>query len=131
MKPMPPDHVLKMFRIERDRLMLFCSGQWITLPRLTRHTIQGRQIWAKHLYWYLRNGEWPVGRIEHIDGDPLNFASENQRLMRNTEYTRSKPWRCVVRDADGLSRHLGYFETKEERDAASRTYRQMRDAGLV
>ena len=78
-----------------------------------------RVIWAMH-YWH-----WPVGQIDHIDGNGLNNRLGNLRTVTRTEQHRNKPIsktnksgvmgvRYNKRDKDWVvrisQRHIGSFK---------------------
>ena len=127
----PPDSFLACFRIDRGLLQVFRGGYWYQLPVQSRYSIKGRQVSASRLYWYLYWGSWPEHRIYFADGDPLNFARSNLAAVRVPPLGRTKKWQAVCRDSTGKTRHLGYFLTREERDAAMQTFKSMRASGLV
>lgn len=93
----------------------------------------GNTLYYSHrLAWILYYGEWPVGCIDHIDGDKLNNSLSNlrqatsQENMRNlkkrcntssiykgvTWCKRKKKWKAQIR-FDDKNLHLGYFLEEE------------------
>ena len=100
--------------------------------------IDGKLCLEHRIIFFYANGRWPVGDIDHIDGNPLNNAlsnirecsrAENMQNMRvRTKNHLGQPksskfpgvtwcgkkgqWRAQIR-AGGKHRHLGYFETEE------------------
>lgn len=92
-------------------------------------------IMIHRLIWVLHYGAWPLGEIDHIDGDKTNNAIMNLRdvtksgNMRN-QHVRSdstsgfpgvhfckdkgsRPWAAKI-GIRGRWKHLGYFATREE-----------------
>lgn len=41
--------------------------------------IDGKKVPAQNIAWVLEYGEWPEGILDHIDGNPLNYAILNLR----------------------------------------------------
>lgn len=100
-------------------------------------TILQRIYRAHRVAWLLMTGEWPVGDIDHIDGDPKNnkfsnlrdvTSSENHRNARLSKRNKSGAtgvcwhkktgkWQASV-TVDYQHKTLGFFENKEEAIAA-------------
>lgn len=131
MSTKPPDRFLSLFRIEHGLLQVFRGGYWFTLPLQSRYSIDGRQVSGSKLHWFLYWGNWPEHRIYFADGDTLNYSKDNMVAVRARSIGRLKPYQAVCRDSTGKARHLGYFLTREERDAAMQTFKAMRASGLV
>ena len=131
MSTKPPDRFLSLFRIEHGLLQVFRGGYWFTLPLQSRYSIDGRQVSGSKLHWFLYWGNWPEHRIYFADGDTLNYSKDNMVAVRARSIGRLKPYQAVCRDSTGKARHLGYFLTQEERDAALATFKAMRASGLV
>lgn len=93
---------------------------------------------AHRLAWLYVNGEWPVGPLDHINGNPgdnrianlrIATGAENSRNIskhaRNTSGLRGVDfrkgmgrWRATIM-VDRKKMHLGYFDTAAE---AARAY---------
>lgn len=131
MSTKPPDRFLSLFRIEHGLLQVFRGGYWFTLPLQSRYSIDGRQVSGAKLHWFLYWGNWPEHRIYFTDGDTLNYSKDNMVAVRARSVGRLKPYQAVCRDSTGKARHLGYFMTQEERDAALATFKAMKASGLV
>jgi hypothetical protein len=94
-------------------------------------TIFGTLARAHRVAWALHYGHWPVGEIDHIDGNPANNAIANLRdvdrtgnarnLKRNATNTsgcggvsfdiRRGQWKAYIW-VDGSQRFLGRFDSK-------------------
>jgi len=102
-------------------------------------TILSRQVLTHRAVWAFINGEWPHHQIDHIDGDRGNNRIENLRdipealnhrnIARKAKTTA--PYNGVTQDKrtgrwvarihyDGLSRHVGVFDTLDEAIRARR-----------
>jgi len=100
-------------------------------------------------------GQWPLGEIDHRDGDPTNDKFENlreatrtfnQQNMRRPIKTKrsskylgvfanktggSKPWRAAIQDR-GRQIWLGAFATEEEaRDAYLSAKRRLHEGCTI
>lgn len=60
------------------------------------------EIYAHQVIWALEHNEWPVGEINHINGNPEDNRIENLRLASRKEITRNQSLH-----ADSKSGHLG------------------------
>lgn len=104
-----------------------------------KSSILGRQVLAHRAVWAFVNGEWPKHQIDHMDGDRTNNRIENLRDVpeyinhRNNARKRgtTAPYNGVSQDKrtnrwiarihyDGLSRHVGVYDTLEEAIQARR-----------
>lgn len=92
--------------------------------------VNGRAYLAHRIVWLLKNGEWPAGQIDHIDGDRSNSRIENLRdtdsrgnnrngALRSTNtsgtcgvswHSRAKKWQAYISDNNGKWKHLGFFD---------------------
>jgi hypothetical protein len=84
---------------------------------------------AHRLAWLMAYGEFPVGAIDHIDGNRDNNALSNLRLAdpeqnsRNTAvrrkglkgaYRSGNTWFSVIRTGDNSKVYLGSFSSEKE-----------------
>ncbi|MCO1367149.1 HNH endonuclease [Burkholderia multivorans] len=96
--------------------------------------IDGVEIKAHRLAWFLVHGEWPQDRIDHINGDPSDnrisnlrdatarINAENQRrakvtnqakLLGVTWHAKRGKWQAEI-STNGKKKYLGLFESAEE-----------------
>lgn len=91
--------------------------------------------------WALTHGRWPIGDIDHRDGNPSNNRLDNLReatrsenmqnrrvaqsnsrsgrlgVWRSNRQNLKKPWKAVV-VTGGKAVHVGYFASEEEAQSA-------------
>ncbi len=100
--------------------------------------IKGRRYLAHRLAWLYMTGEWPSHQIDHINLKKsdnrwcnLREATHGQNICNQAGYAesglkgayykgdayRSRPWFSAI-NLGGVIRHLGYFSTPEEANAA-------------
>lgn len=102
--------------------------------------IFGRKAYAHRVAYALYHGEWPVGVIDHINGNPLdnrivNLRDVSQRTnMRNQKerntntsgvtgvvrFKRNGKWRAQI-TAEGKCKFLGYFVDFDDAVAARKS----------
>lgn len=87
-----------------------------------------RRFYAHRLAWFLSNGEWPAGDIDHINGNPgdnrlanLRLASRSQNCMntrsrggssrfRGVSFHKQRGrWRAFLN-----TQHIGLFDSEED-----------------
>lgn len=97
-----------------------------------------RQVRAHRLAWFLTQGEWPCGEIDHINGDRSDNRMANLRVVdrcgnsqnrkaahRDSSHgflgaswnVQHKRWQAKI-VAQKVRHHLGYFDTAEAAHAA-------------
>lgn len=102
-----------------------------------RLSIDGHEVYASQIIWFIRRREWPKFTLDHRDTDKLNDSISNLRKAtkaqnafnsamnaRNTSgfkgvsFCRStNKWRASIRIA-GREKNLGRYHTPEEAHAA-------------
>jgi hypothetical protein len=99
--------------------------------------IDSRAYGCHRLAWYYVYGYWPIGEIDHINGDPLDKRICNLREASSSQNKQNRrPRRGALAGLKGVSRCcdrpkwraritvnrrevvLGYFDTKEQAHAA-------------
>lgn len=103
----------------------------------------GKKYLAHRLAWFYSTGSWPVGDIDHIDGNRSNNvwgnlreATRSQNLCNMTTprtnrsgvkgvrwFHRTHKWSAQVQ-LEGKAKHLGYFANIEDASVAVRNYRE-------
>lgn len=74
---------------------------------------RGQYIALHRLVWFLVHGEWPDGRLIHLDGDKRNNWIENLELEHRVKIYQTKAG-FVVKVRDGvLLRELGTFDNRD------------------
>jgi len=95
--------------------------------------IQGARYYAQRLAWLYTFGRWPIGQIDHINGDKSDNRIENLREVTHAEngknqkrscantsgvtgvsrHKRASKWQARI-NADGVEKHLGLFVNKQD-----------------
>ena len=93
----------------------------------------GKQYYAHRLIWLLTTGAWPVGQIDHINGNKTDNRIDNLRDVSNREngknqrprknntsgimgvywYKNCRKWNAQIKVGDKLV-NLGYFTEIED-----------------
>ena len=101
--------------------------------------IDGVEVKAHQLVWFIAHGKWPETLIDHINGDPSDNRLENlrdasakvngqnkRRAYKNSTSAmlgaawnsgRAK-WQSQVTDNNGKRHYLGLFDSPEDAHAA-------------
>lgn len=112
--------------------------------------IQGASYFAHRLAWLYVYGFWPVGVIDHINGDKLdnrisnlrdvshqansqNIKSSKRALPLGVYFQpRKKERRYSAKICtDGKQEHLGYFDTPEDAHTAYLLAKRVRHVGCT
>lgn len=109
-----------------------CTGRPAGTPDskgYCRTIVHGRMLLNHRIIWFLHHGEWPIGDVDHIDGNPRNNHPDNLRDVGRTEnnhnraargyhwHKRARKWLAQIQ-LDGKKHNLGYFNTEAEARAA-------------
>ena len=109
LSPYPVDGTMRA-----QGLMLKWRGQYLALHRLV---------------WFLVHGEWPDGRLIHLDGDKANNWAENLELEHRVKIHQTKAG-FVVKVRDGVTlRELGTFDNRDGAITAVRFYQSINPLG--
>ena len=63
--------------------------------------IDGKNLYAHRVIWFLSNGVWPEKQIDHIDGDRLNNSIRNLRSV--DQLTNSKNIKMLASNTSGFT----------------------------
>ena len=101
--------------------------------------VDGVEVKAHQLSWFMHHGVWPTGVIDHINGNPSDNRIENlrdvtaqvnaQNVRKAQKNSQSKllgacwnkarhKWQVQICGADGKRRYLGLFDSPEDAHAA-------------
>lgn len=114
----------------------------VTRYRVLHMSISGKQshLYCHRVIWALHYGEWPDGYLDHIDGDGLNNAIKNLRIVDMAESGANKPVQRNNRTGvpgvsidhrgryrvhgclAGESTHLGYYRDFFEAACAKKSF---------
>lgn len=68
------------WRVSRGRVAAGDIAGWVDRNGYRKVRLYGRGVFAHHIVWAMQHGEWPVGDIDHKDGDKANNRPDNLRL---------------------------------------------------
>jgi HNH endonuclease len=109
--------------------------------RYTRISLDRRSFSAHRIAWLYITGEYPVGEIDHINGDHHDNRAVNLRDVTHSDNQRNAPlrstnrsgvvgvyqirssgkWCAQIRDHDGVIKHLGNFDNLNDAAAARKS----------
>ena len=73
------------WRVKRSQNVLAGDrGGHLHVKGYVRIGVAGGSYWAHRLAWLYMTGEWPVGQVDHIDGNRTNNAFANLRDVPQT-----------------------------------------------
>lgn len=93
--------------------------------------LDGKAYRSARLAWFYMHGEWPVGMMDHLNGDRDDDRLINLRVVSVRENTQNKrihregrlygcsfhkplqKWKAAIQ-VDKVVKHLGYFATERE-----------------
>ncbi len=132
----PATGVFTRVKTTCSRLKPGCEAGTVSVYGYVRIQVDGRIYPAHHLAWLYVHGEWPVGIIDHANGErsdnslanlrPATISQNkaNSRLRQDNQsgfkgaYRASNGrWRAQIR-CHGRLRSLGRFATAEQAHAA-------------
>ncbi len=114
-------------------------------------TIDGNRFFAHRLAWLYCYGKWPIGEIDHMDGNPLNnkinnlrdvphsINAENQKIGRRCQHSgltgvyidnRTGRFFSAIR-INGKFTYLGRFDSKELAHQAWLAAKRKHHSGFV
>jgi hypothetical protein len=67
--------------------------------------VGGEHVMAHRLAWYMVHGKWPSGQVDHVDGNKLNNAIGNLRVVTS----RANKQNRHGRQSNNKSGFLGVF----------------------
>ena len=136
---------VEMFKLERifkwwNRVYEGQVAGGIDQQGYRKVNIEGKYVALHRLAWAFAHGSWPVGEIDHINGDKSDNRIANLRDVTRHQNSRnmpmqsnntsgvtgvsmvrkSKKWRADIYDR-GKQLHLGVFHTKAEAIAARKS----------
>lgn len=95
-----------------------------------RFEFNRKKLYVHRVIWFLHYGRWPVGEIDHINGNPRDNRIENLRDCSHAENLRNSApsgerkykgaflvkrlgrWKACIH-YEGKNYHLGYFASLE------------------
>ncbi|WP_076738056.1 HNH endonuclease signature motif containing protein, partial [Cronobacter sakazakii] len=91
--------------------------------------VQGKNLYNHRIVYFLHHGHWPVGEVDHIDGNPGNNHPDNLRDVTHSENQQNIPargyywhkparrWQARIK-VNGKLHSLGLYPTEAEARAA-------------
>jgi hypothetical protein len=114
------------------------QNQKRSLHRRCRLFLNQKEVrfYESNVIWFLRNGEWPDGIVEHKDGNPLNNLANNHRIANYSENAcNCKTYSNNTTGVKGVyARPNGYWQVtinKDYKRVYLGTYKSLETAKIV
>lgn len=107
---------------------------WVRKDGYSSIRVDGKEYGSHRLAFLYMTGRWPVEEVDHIDRNPSNNCWSNLREATHAQNMRNRGrpgvgkcnsrWRAYIK-LDGVQRHIGMFDTRDDAVAAYMTEAKM------